>query len=99
MVFISSNLSPKMLCLFSCFVYALALSGEKATNAIKALKSATVVRGVPWAHKTNNDTSCASQQFNKFLGSWKIFSYHWYPLQSKGDESLLRGPAEPLRSY
>lgn len=84
MVFISSNLAPKMLGLCSCFVYALALSGEKAVNAIKALKSATVVRGVPWALKTNNDTSCASQQFNTFLGSWKIFHTTGIPCNPKG---------------
>lgn len=52
----------------SC-IYALALSGEKAINAIKPLKSAIVVMGVPWALKMDNVPACASQQLNNFLGS------------------------------
>ena len=51
------------------FVYALTLSVDKAINAIKALKSPLVGLGVPWALKTDNGLTHASQQFNNFLGS------------------------------
>ena len=51
------------------FLYALALSGEKAINA---LKSAMVVVGVPWILKTDNGPAYAFQQFNNFPGSWEI---------------------------
>lgn len=36
------------------FVYVPTLSEEIAVNVLKALKSAMVVIGVPWALKTNN---------------------------------------------
>ena len=57
---------------YSSFVYAPALSKEKTVNAIKDLKWAMVVMGIPWALKTNNGPAYTSQQFNDFLGSWKI---------------------------
>lgn len=39
---------------YSSFIYAIAVSGEKASLMIKALKSAMMVMGVPWALKTDN---------------------------------------------
>lgn len=38
----------------SSFIYAIGLSGEKASLMIKAFKSAMLVMGVPWALKTDN---------------------------------------------
>lgn len=49
------TMSPKFVCVTidtcSSFIYALALSGEKAINPIKPLNSAVVVMWVPWALK------------------------------------------------
>ena len=56
----------------SSFVCAIALSGQKAIHAIKAFKSIMVVMWVLWALMTDDVPAYASQQFNDFLGSWKI---------------------------
>lgn len=50
----------------------LALSEEKAVNAIMALMLVMVVREIPWTFKTDDGPVYASQQFNDFLESWKI---------------------------
>lgn len=56
----------------SSFVYALAQTGEKVTQAIKALKTAMLVMDKPWVIKIDNDPAYASQTFKDFLQSSKI---------------------------
>lgn len=46
--------------------------GEKASHAVKAVKSAVLVVGMPQTLKTDNDPAYASQQFNEFSASWSI---------------------------
>ena len=44
----------------SSFVYVVAMTDEKASHVIKAMKSAMLVVGVPWAFKTDNGPAYSS---------------------------------------
>lgn len=77
--------------------YAITPYVKKAANAIKALKLAMVVMGVHWAPINDNDPVYASQQFNEFLGSWKISHNTVIPCNPQ-EKPLWRGPTELLRS-
>lgn len=41
----------------SFFLYAVALSGEKASHVIKALKLTMLIMGLPWAIKTEKGSA------------------------------------------
>jgi hypothetical protein len=56
----------------SAFVYSVPMAGEKTSDATKAMKSAMVVMGVPWALKTDSGLAYSSQQFRIFLFPLRI---------------------------
>ena len=56
----------------SGFTYALELTGEKATNAIKVPKSSMLILVVPWAIKTDIGPAYTSQKFHDYVDYWKI---------------------------
>ena len=43
-----------VVCICLAFTYVVAMTDEKASHVIKAMKSAMLVVGVPWAFKTDN---------------------------------------------
>lgn len=50
----------------------MALLGQKASQIIKATKTAMLVMGVPWAIKTDNGPAYTSDRFKSFIESWGI---------------------------
>lgn len=75
---------------YSGFIYALAMSGEKASNATKMLKSAMWITGVPWALKTDNGPAYKSHVFEEFINSWKISHTTGIPYNPQGQAIVER---------
>lgn len=75
---------------YSKAVFATAQSGEKARNAIKAVKSAMLVLGVPWTIKTDNGPAYTSQEFNSFLKYWNMQSATGIPYNPQGQAIIER---------
>jgi hypothetical protein len=46
--------------------------GQKSSHHKKAMKSAMLVMGLHWAHKTDSEPAYSSQQFSIFLFSCRI---------------------------
>ena len=63
---------------FGCGSYFLHLTGwvtmagKKTFDAIKAMKLALLVIGMPWELKTHSRSAYSSQQSSVFLSSWRI---------------------------
>ena len=72
------------------FVYVVAMTGEKASHAIKAVKSAILVMGVPLELKTDNGPAYSSQQFSAFLSSWRSSHSFGIPYNPQGQAIIER---------
>ena len=57
---------------YSALIYTVAMAGEKTSHAIKAMKLALLVMGMPWLLVTDSGPDYSSQQFSIFLFSCRI---------------------------
>ena len=74
----------------SAFVYSVPMAGEKTSDATKAMKSAMVVMGVPWALKTDNGAAYSYQLCITFLFFWRISHFFGIAYNSQGQAILER---------
>ena len=71
-------------------LFAIAQSGEKTSNVIKAIKMAMLTMGVPWAIKTDNGPAYNSSSFQQFLKSWGIYHTTGIPYNPQGQGIIER---------
>ena len=57
---------------YSAFIDMVAMEGKKYCHAIKAMKLALLVMGMPWLLVTDSGPDYSSQQFSIFLFSCRI---------------------------
>jgi transposase InsO family protein len=72
------------------FVFVVAMTGKKVSHTFKAMKSAMLVMGLPWALKTNNGPAYLSQQFSAFIFSWRIRHSFGIPCNLQGQAIVER---------
>lgn len=75
---------------FLTFIYAVSMAGEKASYAIKAIKTAMLVMELPWALKTDNGPAYSSQKFSVFLSSWRIHHFFGILYNPQGQATIER---------
>lgn len=73
---------------YSLFTFAISQTGEWTSYAIKPLKTAMLIMGIPWSIKTDNDSAYISQQFREFLKEWGIKHTTGFQYNPQGQASI-----------